>query len=56
MYYISTFANKEVDRTIGLFLTQLTINLKNLIYNKFEDETTKETFSNNIKSVIEMIG
>lgn len=56
IYYISTFANKEVDRTIGLFLTQLSINLKNLIYNKFEEETTKETFVNNIKTVIEMIG
>lgn len=56
IYYISTFANKEVDKTLGLFLTQLSINLKNLIYNKFEDESTKETFTNNIKAVIEMIG
>lgn len=56
MYYVSTFANKTEDKTTGLFLTQFTINLKDLIYDKFEDPKNKEIFVNNIKEVIDIIG
>lgn len=56
MYYVSTFYNKNNDKTVGLFLTQFVINLKNLIYDKFSTPEKKEEFMNNIKSIIEIIG
>lgn len=56
IHYISSWHNKSYTKADGLFLTQFTINLKNLFYNKFDSEADKETFINNIHDVIKIIG
>lgn len=55
IHFISSWHNKDYTKADGLFITQFTINLKNLYYNKFDTEEDKETFINNIKEVINLI-
>jgi len=56
IHYISSWHNKSYTKADGLFLTQFTINLKNLFYNKFDKEEDKNRFINNIIDVIKIIG
>ena len=56
IHYISSWHNKAYTKADGLFLTQFTINLKNLFYNKFDSEDDKNTFIENIIDVIKIIG
>lgn len=56
MHYIASKANKGFDRAFGLFITQFTVNAKNLIYKKFDDEDEKNTFVNSLKEIIDIIG
>ena len=56
MHYIASKANKGFDRAFGLFITQFTVNAKNLIYNKFDDEAEKDIFVNSLKEIIDIIG
>ena len=56
IHYISSWHNKEFTKADGLFVTQFAVNLKNLYYNKFDDVNDKNTFINNIESVIKIIG
>lgn len=56
IHYIASWYNKQYSKVNGLFVTQLIINLKNLYYDKFKDEATKENFIKNIKSIIDIIG
>lgn len=54
--YIASWHNKEYSKMLGLFITQFTVNLKNLYYDKFDNAEDKEIFINNIKEVINIIG
>lgn len=54
--YIASFHNKDYSKINGLFVTQFTVNLKNLYYDKFDTAEDKETFINNIMEIIDIIG
>lgn len=56
IHFISSWHGKQYTKADGLFLTQFTIMLKNLFYNKFEDEHDREIFISNIQDVIKIIG
>lgn len=46
---------KNIDANKGLFLTQFTINIKNLFYNKFDTEEERAKFIANIIDVMDLI-
>lgn len=56
IHFIASWNNRGYDKTDGLFITQFTVNLKNLFYDKFDNPEDKETFINNINEVIKIIG
>lgn len=53
--YIASWHRNEDNTLNGLFLAQLSINLKNLIYDKFTTEEDKQTFINAICKVIDLV-
>jgi len=56
IHYIASMHNKNYTKADGLFITQFTVNLKNLFYDKFDTPEDKETFINNIIEVFKIIG
>lgn len=53
--YIASWAKNEDNVLNGLFLAQFSINLKNLVYNKFSKEEDKQTFISSICKVIDLV-
>lgn len=56
IHYISSWHNKNYTKADGLFITQFTVNLKNLYYDKFDTVEEKEQFIAHIKEIIDIIG
>jgi hypothetical protein len=54
--YIASWYKNEDNTLNGLFLAQFSINLKNLIYNKFTNEEDKNTFINAIRKIVDLVG
>lgn len=54
--YIASWHNNDDNTLNGLFLAQFSINLKNLIHDKFTTPEEKETFINAICKVIDLVG
>lgn len=54
--YIASWYKNDDNTLNGLFLAQFSINLKNLIYNKFTDEEDKNTFVNAICKIVDLVG
>lgn len=54
--YIASWYKNEDNTLNGLFLAQFSINLKNLIYNKFTNEEDKNTFVNAICKIVDLVG
>lgn len=54
--YIASWYKNEDNTLNGLFLAQFSINLKNLIYNKFTNEEDKTTFVNAICKIVDLVG
>lgn len=52
---VASWEGKNVNKIDGLFLTQFCINIKNLFYNKFDNEETKAKFIGNIIDVLDII-
>lgn len=55
IHFISSWHNKAYTKADGLFITQFTVNVKNLYYDKFDIAEDRETFINNIKEIIKII-
>ena len=56
IHYVASWLNKDYTKIDGLFLTQFTINLKNLYYDKFNTEEDRQRFIDSIIEVIKIIG
>jgi len=54
--YIATWHNNEDNTLNGLFLAQFSINLKNLIYNKFPNDEDKKTFIDAACKIVDLVG
>lgn len=50
----STWAKCDDNRMNGLFLTQFSVNLKNMIYDKFADKDARQKFIDNICKVLDI--
>lgn len=53
--YIASWWKNEDNTLNGLFLAQFSINLKNLVYNKFSNDEDKQTFINAICKVLDLV-
>lgn len=56
MHFIASQSNNDNVFVFGLFVTQFIVNMKNFIFDKFDDENDKETFISALKDVIDIIG
>lgn len=52
---IAGWEGKGVNKVDGLFVTQFCVNIKNLFYNKFDNEETRAKFISNIVDVLDII-
>jgi len=52
---VASWAKNTNNKNRGLFLTQFTINIKNLFYNKFDSEEERAKFIANITEVMDLI-
>ena len=55
LHYVSSQKKYIADKSFGLFLTQLVINLKNLFLDKFDSEEDKEVFTSAIRDIVRII-
>lgn len=55
IHFIASWHGKNTNSSRGLFITEFMINIKNLYYNKFDNEEDKESFCNNIIKVLDLI-
>lgn len=56
MHFIASQYNKDIDKSFGVFINQFTVNLRNLWYDKFDNEEEKAILINAFKEIIDIIG
>lgn len=56
IHYISSLHNKNYDKVDGVFITQVMVNLRNLIFDRFLSDNSKQQFINSICEVLKIIG
>ena len=56
IHYIASQKYDDLDKYFGIFISQLTVNMKNVIYNNFPSGDSHFTFMNAVRNIIQIIG
>lgn len=56
MHFIASQRYDELDQYFGIFISQLVVNIKNVIYNNFPDSDSKFVFMDAVRRIVEVIG
>lgn len=55
IHYIASLYNKTDELYYGLFLSQLSINVKNLLFDKFDNDEDKHEFIKNVVEILDIL-